>query len=377
MIPFRVHERPPFSFYRPVLEAAGCLASEPDFNCTLNNDIHPIFAPAIFQSQSSDFENQDMLPLDASTYKRMQPALQLASRLLTDKRYLRFWASMVKVSRKANPGAHLRQLRILKNVTPHLASRTVEKLSQLAGSIRSINFTINSVNLRCTELANPFSKRDIRAWVSAFRFQCLLSSSEWQAASSTTRTCSLLDLANSLLNEIAPLFMGFLLSEADLHTDLSHFRPSWESFFLGGVISPMVRLPEPSSQYFQDGAALVPAERLMSVRLDNNAVSKTTKSVNDVAVSPSESPVLSLPTSYVEMVFSEAWFQAPYPEWDLDLLPKARYPLIWYSKNERMRNVLEFSRDRQVDILRTYFPAEAGNLKSSGLHNDHGPLRRS
>ncbi|KAL9105995.1 MAG: hypothetical protein Q9227_008903 [Pyrenula ochraceoflavens] len=285
-----------------------------------------------------------IIPLAPNLYARLLPALHLASRALFSRRYARFWCSLVHAASHAPhliPKEGPWSIRLLRHdeITDKLIALTHRRFQDLARCMHRNKhpFIFRSLAHNGAKASTSdrgwSAKRRARPQISLCSETCwafLGPEGDWEVLEERGESAfHLLNLAGMLMHEIAHAFLRVLFDEIRgeeffpepvlVGDDLARIVDGESGkgevgyvadqfFFADGLERVGVTGPEwPSRACDREVAAccvdLQPAGAVVAV------IEGRCRRAPEIKV--------GIPPAWVEAMFSERWFQEPYPRWSL------------------------------------------------------------
>lgn len=356
-----------YAFFPDDLLKIGALAPA-GLECTLANTIHPIFSFPEFSAPTSGTWTLDERPMFCceDAWRRMQPALLLASRLITSPRYSAFWLGLVEAA--SHPLTYHESGKwVVSLLSPNNESDN-ERISDVFKVIHDRLVGIGFVQYIPTKLAfcdsetGHTSPRYYIALSDTF-FGAYLRHDYWSCLTNTEQLCLHFILARTLTHELAHLFslavfqtgLGhepYMLGVDDPVTaEKAEIGMSWERYLMNncGLNKRIVGLPPGEDSL--EGRSATWGMGLLDYDHDWTEMYKNW--AWEAVRGNFEKRVVALPSSCVEKLFKEDWFVEPYPKWEVDLkhLPKAFTFFVWGSGAEKQE--VFFSKKAIEEIKRS------------------------
>ncbi|KAL9107901.1 MAG: hypothetical protein Q9227_007223 [Pyrenula ochraceoflavens] len=399
--------RTSWAFHYQDLKEFNVLDATGELDCTLQNEIHPIFSEKIFQRAICPGRALRTVaePYDPNVYQRLRPALLLASRILTDDRYLKFWATIVKEADNPVPSDDQAwTIHLIACVCPILARKTREQLCRLVNCLDGIGFGHGGVDTASSSAWTGWidvagGEFVFGIYLCAKKYQAVLEHKTWRTLGETGRTSFQLAIATCLVHEVAHAFSKFMFHcHGCLHRQVgADARLKYrEPLLLGGDVfnSGQPEIGFSLNRYFLGGSLEAIGECCISphkfqVRRSFEVGCCLLLPFDTLGLGPHSAfqealigtvprTAVAIPNCYVKQVFTEEWFQYPYPKWYLDHFPSAFKAWIWGRRREQAVETFEALRVRckrlpESDIPRRLFEGieddERGAIMRGSVRN--------
>ncbi|KAL9109949.1 MAG: hypothetical protein Q9227_005472 [Pyrenula ochraceoflavens] len=343
---------------------AGSIRYDPRFSEELD-DIHPAFWRGKLQATESYsiLGPCNSLPIGNTIYDRMRPALTLASRALVDKRYLRFWASLVQAADKCEPIPLPWRERLIHEaeLTQELAAKTHSKVLEATWYLDRVVFTDLSrmeSDKYCAGLLKNSRRREalsLQIYLNEPVFRTILTDDLWDCATIPQRKSLLFYLTLVLLHEFAHAFTHFIFRTSAHSWPIFYGEPiidglhfgghpddgygevghAWDSFFLGDGNDQLMFYTEPEPHHNEIGNLVSPAWLVLQPR---GAIPYSWMP-EDARTSPI---FAEIPLHWLEARFQEWWFEKPYPRWQFENVQKLICPA---PSSDSLRSTLKSTHD--------------------------------
>ena len=354
----------------------------------IDKDIHPVFARSKFERATQlALLRQDSInswcsykkqihPYSWDMYDRIRPTLQLASRILTDRRYIRFWASLVHAKEMGVPRSGSFKIKLLgeEALTPDLVRKTHLALLEMSKDLVTIVFTTYKKDtgsnkqpplaLCCPDIEEE-GRRACHIELNTEFVGALLEGEEfWNQLTPAVRTQIMFQLLELLLHEVSHAFASSLFAgvrqgwkiEPVIDGDgLSAWGEelgyAWSTFFVGGPVQPngLIMRRDHSISNGHDYSYGLGIKHLPSKRSSSGISTDLDEELEFL-------PSAAIPISWMELVFTERWFQRPYPVWDLALAPRVHFDVLWEEGADPYLFIDSLGKQDQILEVKSWLP---------------------